>query len=85
MQVKFKPTGYQFTFDDVYFVQVKLAGAYAQGGYPFIACFTNYSDAHAFAEAQVKRDDVDLAWVFTRERAVSTHGSPSTCAAAGHA
>lgn len=73
MRATFKPTGYRFTFDDRYFVQVKSAGAIVDGGTKFVAAFSTLDDAQDFAKAQIEKIDIEAAWVFTREEQVSAY------------
>ena len=67
MRATFKPTSHTFTFDDVYFVEINFAGAFVEGGSKVIAAFASLRDAGTFAAAQVQRDDVAAAYVFTRD------------------
>lgn len=81
MQVTFKPTNYTFTFDDVYFVQLRLnpestrVKLRKQSDQPFTACFGDIGDAKAYARDKVQNDpDVTYAWVFTRKQQVWAAG-----------
>lgn len=70
MKAIFKPTNYEFTFDDEFFVQIKYAGAFASGGTPFVAAFKHAQDAIDFAKLKMRDNEIAAAWVFTRERQV---------------
>jgi predicted dehydrogenase len=62
MKATFKPTNYQFQFEDTYFVEA----VYSDGSQKCIAATEEFNHAKLLAEAILQRSSVKAVYVFTR-------------------
>lgn len=67
MKVTFKPTNYEFTFEDKFFVQAAIETNSPEREHKFLACFAELSEAMSYADRLVSGGGIVAAWVFSRD------------------
>ena len=70
MQVTFRITSHEFTFEDNYFVQAAFVSCSPERKHRFVACFADLAEAISFADRLVERSGIESAWVFSRDAQV---------------